>query len=140
MGSLKRDFLDIYLTKYFGDRKLKNTSSMRAIWKFRKLKKKLEIIVHFWENCIWKCCYKFSRLRREYLLSSLSGLTNSNKILHISQRDFLTIFAFAGAMNMIKVPPSSLEQCFGPFTVLLVKGSSETGLFRHLSNHVFWSP
>ena len=26
---------------------------------------------------------------------------------------------------------------FGPFPMLLFKGSSETGIFRHLSNHVF---
>ena len=33
----------------------------------------------------------------------------------------------------------SLEQCFGPFTMVLVEGSSEMGLFRHLSNQVFQS-
>ena len=31
------------------------------------------------------------------------------------------------------------QQCFGPFILLLLKGSSETGLFRDLSNHVFLS-
>ena len=41
---------------------------------------------------------------------------------------------------MVKALPFRFEQCFGPFTMLLVKGSSETRLFRHLSNHVFWSP
>ena len=30
-----------------------------------------------------------------------------------------------------------LEQCLGTFTMLLVEGSFETGLFRHLSNYVF---
>ena len=30
-----------------------------------------------------------------------------------------------------------LEQCLGTFTMLLLEGFSETGLFRHLSNHVF---
>ena len=29
------------------------------------------------------------------------------------------------------------QQCFGPFTMLLVEGSSETGLFRQLSRYVF---
>ena len=30
-----------------------------------------------------------------------------------------------------------MQQCLGPFTMILVEGSSETGLFRHLSNHLF---
>ena len=40
-------------------------------------------------------------------------------------------------MNLIKVISYIFEQCLGTFTILLVKGSSETGLFRRLSNHVF---
>ena len=30
---------------------------------------------------------------------------------------------------MVKVLPFSFEQCFGPLTMLLVEGSSETGFF-----------
>ena len=41
---------------------------------------------------------------------------------------------------MVKVLSFSFQQFFGPFTVLLVEGSSETGLLRHLSNHVLRSP
>ena len=49
-GALKRDFLDIYLTMYFGVPELKNTSAMIVIfflkmfqieWKFTKCQKKL---------------------------------------------------------------------------------------------------
>ena len=32
---------------------------------------------------------------------------------------------------MVNVLSFSFEQCFGPFTMLVVKGSSETGLFTH---------
>ena len=32
-----------------------------------------------------------------------------------------------------------IQQCFGPFTMLVVERSSETGLFGHLSNLVFRS-
>ena len=39
---------------------------------------------------------------------------------------------------MAKVLSFSYEQCFCPFNVLLVEGSSYMGLLRHLSNHVFW--
>ena len=38
---------------------------------------------------------------------------------------------------MIKVLWCRFQQCLGTFTMLLVEGSSEIGLFRHLSNHVF---
>ena len=38
---------------------------------------------------------------------------------------------------MTKVMWCRFEQRFGMFTMLLVEVTSETGLFRHLSNHVF---
>ena len=41
---------------------------------------------------------------------------------------------------MVKVLLLSFEQYFGPFIMLLVKGSSETELLRYLPNHVFGSP
>ena len=41
---------------------------------------------------------------------------------------------------MVKGLLFCLEQCFGPFTMSLVEGCSQTGLFRHLSNDVFRSP
>ena len=41
---------------------------------------------------------------------------------------------------MVKVLSLSFEQFFGLLTMLLVEASSERGLFRHLINHVFWSP
>ena len=41
-GPLKQDFLDIYLTAFFGVRKFKNTSAMRVIFfpKMLKIKSK----------------------------------------------------------------------------------------------------
>ena len=96
-GPLKRDFLVIYLTTFFGSGKFKNTSAMRVItfWKCSKFnlnlengKKSLENISGFWDNCIWKCCNKLPLLRKEYLLSALSQLRTSPNILHITQRDF----------------------------------------------------
>ena len=41
---------------------------------------------------------------------------------------------------MMKVLSCRFEICLGPFNMLSVKGCSETGLFRHLSNHVFRTP
>ena len=40
-------------------------------------------------------------------------------------------------MNMVKVQWCRFQQCMGWCTMLLVEGSSETGLFRHLSDYVF---
>ena len=40
---------------------------------------------------------------------------------------------------MAKVLSLRFQQCFGPFIMYLVEESSESGLFRHLSNHAFWS-
>ena len=38
---------------------------------------------------------------------------------------------------MLKALALRLNQCFGPFTMLHVEGSSPTGAFRHLSKPVF---
>ena len=40
-------------------------------------------------------------------------------------------------MIMVKVLSCRLQQCLGTFTILLVEGSSETGIFNHLSNDVY---
>ena len=99
-GPLKRGFLDIYLTTFFIVRKSKNTSAMRVIFFLKKFKIESSLgnakenrdnIFRFLDNCIWKCCYRLSLLRREYLLSAVNGLTNSPKILHITQRDFFNL-------------------------------------------------
>ena len=117
-GFLKGDFLNTYLTMCLGVRKSNNTSAMRVIiyittsfrvrkfdntsamrfifflkifkiqFKFTILQNESENIFCFWDNCIWKYCCKLSLLTREYLISAVNGLTNSPKILHISQRDF----------------------------------------------------
>ena len=49
-------------------------------------------------------------------------------------------FIMLPSVNMVKVLSLSFEQCFGPFTMSLVEGSPETGLYRHLSKLVFQSP
>ena len=112
-GFPETDILDIYLTAFFGVRKFKNTSTIRVIffwkmfeikYKFRKYKKKLKKYFRFWDNCIWKCYYKLSLLRRDYLLSAVNGFTNSPKILHITQRDiFKRELPAQESINMVKV-------------------------------------
>ena len=96
-GSLKQDFLDISLSKFLGIRKFKNASAKMVIsflkmfkieCKFRICKKERENIFRFRYICIWKRCNKLRPLRREYLLSALSGLKKYRKIL-ISLRETL---------------------------------------------------
>ena len=50
---------------------------------------------------------------------------------------FRTQFPCQWPINMIKVLWCRFQQCLGTFTILLVEASSETGLFRHLSDYVF---
>ena len=150
---LKWDFLDIYLTTFFRELRLKNTSAVKVIFyfkmfniefKFRKLKKKKnkkKTFFCFWDNFIWKCSYKFSLWRREYLLSAVNGLTNSRKILQYhSERHFQPELLAEESINMVKIQSFRFQQCFRPFIMLLLEMSSKMGLFRHLSNHVFRSP
>ena len=42
-------------------------------------------------------------------------------------------------INVSKVLPLRLQQCFDPYSILSVWGSSETRLFRQLSNRIFRS-
>ena len=42
--------------------------------------------------------------------------------------------------DMINVLCDRFKQCLGTFTILLVEGSSETGIFRHFSDYVFRIP
>ena len=97
---LKWYFLYINLTTYFGVRKFKYSLAVRVVFflkifkvecKFWKCKKKLANIFRLLDNCIWKCCKKFPLLRTGYLSLAVNGSTNSPKILHITQRDFINL-------------------------------------------------
>ena len=57
-----------------------------------------------------------------------------------SERLFRLEFYSHGSINMVKMLSFSFEQCFDTFTMLLVERSSETGLFKLLTNPVFRSP
>ena len=56
------------------------------------------------------------------------------------KRHFPTQLPSQWSMNMVRLLSSRLKQCFDLFTTLPVNWSSETRLFKHLSNHVFRSP
>ena len=69
--------------------------------------------------------------------STVNVLTNSRKIFHITRNSFSLLIAFAVINEYGK---GADVQIFGPFPVLFVEGSFQTGLFRHLPNHVFRRP
>ena len=52
-------------------------------------------------------------------------------------RVFPTQFSRQWSMKIVKVLWCRFQQCLNTFTLLLVEESSETGVFRHLSNHLF---
>ena len=99
----KREFLDIYLTTYFGVRNFKNTSVMGVIFflKMVKIESKFR---------------KSKKTFRKYFELSVHG-----------------------SIYMVKWRLFRFQQCFSLLTMLFFEGSSEMGLFRHLSNHIFWS-
>ena len=139
-GLWNATFLETYLTWFFEVCKFKNLFKLWGssfFWKCSKLsvnsentKRNVEKNFRF-----WKCCYKLSLLRRKYLLLAVNGSTNFPNILRITQRDFFNL-------NFLHMDESmwwrccrsfSFAQCFGPFTTLLVQGSSETDPFRYFS-------
>ena len=124
---------------------LKGSSFFRKCSKlnlnYQNAKKKWERVFCFWGNCIWRCCNILSLLTREYLSSAVNGLTNSRNIFYISLRvTFSNWTPFTVINQYEKVSSLRFQQCFGPLTMLIIEGSSEKGLFRHLSTHVFGSP
>ena len=108
---------------------------MQMQMQMQKKKKKVDNIFCVWNNCIWNCCYQLSLLRKDYQLLGVNGLRNSLKFLYIKRdRPFPTELPSEWSINMVNVLSFRLQQCSGPFTLLLVEVSSETRLFGHLSN------
>ena len=96
-GPLKCDFLDIYLTTFFGIRSFGNTSYMRVIFyqkcskvylHFKNAEKNWEGPFCFLDHCIWIGSLNLSLLRREKMWPAVNVLANSPNILHITKRDF----------------------------------------------------
>ena len=100
-GPHKHDFLDIYLTTYF---RVSNFGNRLAMWvmsfskifkiysKFKKCKKKnRKKVFCSSDDSIWIGCVKLSLLRRECLSLAVNVLTNSPKIVHITNRDFFQL-------------------------------------------------
>ena len=143
----------------FGVRNFENTISVRVNFfskhlkfniNFQKSTKACKNVFCFCDNCIWIGIAKLFLLRTGYLSSAANVLTSSTNILHVTilvllvntlaadeNALFQTNFTWEWSLNMIKVLWCRFQQCLGTLPMLLVERSSETGHFRHLSNHVF---
>ena len=71
--------------------------------KLRKWKTKSENIFRFGDNCIWNCWYNLSLLRRKYLLLAVNELTDSPKILHLTQREFFNLNSLLGDQKIWEI-------------------------------------
>ena len=102
-GILKREFLDIYLSTFFGAENLGNTWAVRVRF-FRKCST-LDVDLKnseknrakrfcFWDKCIWIVCIELSPLRREYLSSAVNMLIKSLQTFHVTQRKFSKSITF----------------------------------------------
>ena len=142
-GLLRREFLDIYLTT-FSEAQI---SEKKTLWgsylvskyskfhlNFKNAGKNCEKVFCFSDNCTWISIVKLSPVRTRYFLSAANVLKSSPKIWHVNKRDFFQLIL---SMNRIKVLWCRFQQCFATFTMLLVKGLSQTGLLRHLSDYIF---
>ena len=94
----------------------------------------------FGYNCIWTGCVTHSVLPRDNTShpESISYQTVS-RFQILLRKYFWKEVISESSKNVTKLLPFRSEQCFGPFNMLTVRKCSETGLFRHLSNHAFWS-
>ena len=148
--SLKRHFLDIYLTTFSEcvNSEIQNLWGSSFFWNHLKFKldfknstQNSQKIFCFWDNCIWISIVKLSLLGTGYFSSAANVLTSSPKIWHVNKREFFQLhFTWQWSMNIITVLWCRFQQCLGTFTMLLVEGLSETGLFRYLSDYVFGVP
>ena len=138
---LKEEFLEIWLTTFFGLRNFGNTSARTVIFLWKCLKFNLafkieetnwENVFCFWDYCIWTGGVELSLLRREYLSSTGNILTNILKTLHITREIFsnwinLTVINKYGKGRVVQI-----STVFRPPYMLR--------LFRDLMNNVFRSP
>ena len=105
---------------------------------FERAAKNWEKVFCFWDNCIWIGIVKLSLLRTGCFSSEANVLRSSPKIWHVNKRDFFKFnWPLQYSMNMIKMLWCRFQQCLWTSAMLLLQGSSETGLFSYLSNHNF---
>ena len=89
------------------------------------------------DKCIWIVCIHLSLLVREHLSSGVNVLRKDLKKIHVSKSNFYSLITFTVIIQADKGALLRLNEIFGAFTMSPVETSSQTGIFRHLSKHVF---
>ena len=105
-GPRKGDFLEIWLTTYFGVHNLGNASAMRRMF--------------FLKSSKFNLAFKNAETNSE---NAFNVLTNILKTLHITKRQFFpTQLPSQWSMNMVKVVRFRFQQCWLPLTFCFTKG------------------
>ena len=91
----------------------------------------------FWDKCIWIVSIHLSLLLREYLSLAVNVLRKGLKNFHVSKSDFWNSITFTVITQDEKDALIKIESVFRLFTMSSVERSSQTGVFRPLSKHVF---
>ena len=145
-GPLKRDFLNIYLTRFLESvnleiQKLWGSFSFSKCLKFKldlkNASKNWEKVFSFWDNCIWIDIVKLSLLRTGYFSLAANVLTSSTKIWHVNKRDFFQLNWIGSDKWIWSKCSEAVSKVPGNLYRRLVQGSSELWLFTHLSDYAF---
>ena len=148
-GSLKHDFLDIYLTASSES----VISEIQKLWESSFFSKSSKFNVDFenaaksWQKLFFSqiiaselVSLNFLYLDRLLFIGSQCVNKQSQDFACQSERHFAKQFPFQSPINLIKVLWCRFQQRLGTFAIMLIEASSEAGLFRHLSDYVFGVP
>ena len=91
----------------------------------------------FWDKCIWIVYINLSLLIREYLSLGVNVLRKGLRNFHVSKSDFCNSITFRVITQDDKSALIKIESVFRSLYHVPYETSSETGVFRHLSKHVF---
>ena len=91
----------------------------------------------FWDKCIWIVGIELSLLRRKYVSSAVNVLRKHIKTFHVTKSDFSNSITFTMINQYTKGAGIKIESELLPVYHVACRGSSETGVFRDFSKHVF---
>ena len=91
----------------------------------------------FWDKSIWIVCIHLSLLLREYLSLAVNVWRKGLKNFHVSKSDFCNSITFTVITQDDKDALIKIELLFRHVYMSPVERSSQSGVFRHLSKHVF---
>ena len=145
-GLLKQDFLDTYLTGLWESviSEIQKLFESFFFFKYSKFNLDLKNAAKSWQklfcfsdNCIWIGIVKMSLFRTGYFSSVANVLTRYPQIWYVNKGDFFEKNFLASDQWVWYSCYDIAVACLGTSTILLVEASSETWLFRDLSDSDF---